>query len=139
MAKQPNLADISIEDFVQARKDALQPALDEANGVLRNAQFEVDRIMGEMQKLDAVLNPYVPPAPAPVQRKANSARAPRGSRQQEVLDLLGKHSDGLGRGEILVALGIKGDKAGEAAVSNVLLTMKKAGKIGSQDGKYLLA
>src|SRR4051812_33773209 len=35
-------------------------------------------------------------------------RAPRGSRQQEVLDLIGQHPDGLTRAEILTELGAKG-------------------------------
>lgn len=66
-------------------------------------------------------------------------RAPRGQRQQQILTVLNKNPNGIGRAGILEALGVKGDKAGEGSVSNALNSMKKDGKIKAADGLYLSA
>jgi hypothetical protein len=78
-------------------------------------------------------------------KKGQSARAVpaarrgrRSSRRASILDLL-KSSDGLGRGEILVKMGLKGDKSGEQSVSNALNALKKAGEVVAKDRKYRLA
>ena len=70
---------------------------------------------------------------------ATGSRAPRGQRQKQIIDILNKHPDGIGRADILEALGVKGEPKGEASVSNALNNMKKVGKITAQDGKYLSA
>lgn len=62
----------------------------------------------------------------------------RGSRQDGILALLKEKKDGLTRGSILDALGLKGNKSGEQSISNALNNMKKAGKIDSKDGRYTL-
>jgi hypothetical protein len=71
--------------------------------------------------------------------KAHSTGARRGSRQEAILAQLQSKPDGLTRGELLEALGLKGDKTGGQSVSNALNNMKKAGKLGQRDGKYMLA
>ncbi len=70
---------------------------------------------------------------------ATGSRAPRGQRQQQIIDILRKNPSGVGRADILEALGVKGDKSGEQSVSNALNNMKKAGKVKAADGKYLSA
>ncbi len=69
-------------------------------------------------------------------RRSQSERAPRGSRQQQLVDLLGQHEDGLTRGDILRELGLKGNAGLERSITNVLATMKKAGRVRSEDGRY---
>jgi hypothetical protein len=64
--------------------------------------------------------------------KEPGQRARRGERQQEVLDLIGQHPDGLTRSEILERLGVKGDKKAEASISNALNNLKKTGRLGSE-------
>lgn len=64
----------------------------------------------------------------------------RGSRQSGILELLGKRPEGMTRGEILEAFDVKGDAAGEQAVSNALANMKRTNKVVSgAGGRYLLA
>jgi len=70
-------------------------------------------------------------------RKGKSTR--HGSRQDGVLQLLKDAPDGMSRSDILDRLGLKGNKSGEQSISNALSTMKKAGKIGAKDGRYVLA
>ena len=71
-------------------------------------------------------------------RKAGTGkRAPRrGSRREVILETLAASAEGMSRGEILVAMKAKGDKAAEQAISNALTAMKKAGAIVSKDGRY---
>jgi hypothetical protein len=63
----------------------------------------------------------------------------RGSRQDGILAILKDAPDGMGRADILDKLGLKGNKTGEQSISNALNNMKKAGKIGSKEGRYTLA
>ncbi len=50
-----------------------------------------------------------------------------------------KGGKGMGRADILEALGVKGDKSGEQSVSNALSALKKKGDIAVEDGKYIIA
>ena len=70
---------------------------------------------------------------------ATPTRAPRGQRQTDIMGVLRAHAAGVTRGDILEALGEKGNKSGEQSISNALNNMKKAGKINLADGKYTAA
>src|SRR5215218_9087474 len=65
-------------------------------------------------------------------------RARRGSRRQELLELI-RQSDGLSRGEILERMGLKGDKSGEMSVSNALTALTKSNQVRREGGKYRAA
>ena len=67
----------------------------------------------------------------------SSTRAPRGARQKAVLEHIQKAPNGLTRGELIEAMGVKGDKSGEQSISNALNNMKKAGRISSKEGRYV--
>jgi hypothetical protein len=72
-------------------------------------------------------------------KHAATSRGPRGSRQSSVLELIAKHKGGIGRGDILQAMHVKGKKGEEQSVSNALSALTKAKKITSKDGKYRAA
>lgn len=72
-------------------------------------------------------------------RKGKGTGARRNSRQDGILSLLKAAPHGLGRRDLLDKLGLKGNKSGEQSISNALNNMKKAGRISSKDGKYLVA
>jgi|ERR1044072_8337102 hypothetical protein len=61
-----------------------------------------------------------------------------GGRREAVYNVIGKRG-GASRGDILEALGVKGDKSGEMAVSNALTAMKKAGQVVKDGGLWYLA
>lgn len=64
-------------------------------------------------------------------------RVQRGSRRQEILGVI-QNSSGLKRREVLEALGVKGDKAGEMSVSNALTNLIKSGTLArTEDGVYV--
>lgn len=70
---------------------------------------------------------------------ATGSRSSRGSRQNDIMGVLGKHTAGVTRGDIIDALGAKGNKSAEQSISNALSNMKKANKITLTDGKYTAA
>lgn len=76
--------------------------------------------------------------PARQPKAAKNTRAPRGAKREELLSLI-EDSPNLTRGEIIEKLGIKGDKAQEQSISNALATLKKAGVIAANDGKYAIS
>jgi hypothetical protein len=67
-----------------------------------------------------------------------SSRGRRGSRRAALLKLI-EESEGLTRGELLEKMGLKGDKAGEMSVSNVLTALTKANQVSRREGKYVRA
>jgi len=65
--------------------------------------------------------------------------ARRGSKREQLLELIRQHPEGLARKDILERLGLKGDKAGEMSVSNALTAMIKASQVTREGGKYRVA
>jgi len=68
-------------------------------------------------------------------RATMGTRAPRGSKKHELAALI-KANPGITRADILERLGAKGDKTAEGSISNALTTMKKAGTLSLDGGKY---
>ena len=88
-----------------------------------------------MPAYENALNSKLPAKATPKQRQIVK-RAGRGEKQAQVLKLVEAATEGATRGELIEKLGIKGSKSGEQSVSNALNALKKAGKIGSTDGKW---
>lgn len=73
-------------------------------------------------------------------RGSGMRRARQGSRREELIALINSHGDrGLKRGEILDALGCKGDKAAEMSVSNALTALIKNRQLSRKDGNVYIA
>ena len=72
-------------------------------------------------------------------KAASRATGRKGEKRQAVLDLIHKNPNGLSRGEILLQLGVKGNKSAEQSVSNALSALKKLDKVNSREGKYVTA
>jgi len=62
--------------------------------------------------------------------------ARRGSRREAIIAVIHEAAAGLSRGEILEKMGLKGDKAGEMAVSNALTALSKNNQVRREGGKY---
>lgn len=68
----------------------------------------------------------------------NGARP--GSRRGAIIATLTANPQGLGRGELLQKLDVKGNKSGEMAVSNALTSLIKSNTLTrNEDRKYVLA
>jgi hypothetical protein len=116
-------------------------------------QHELEAKLAEINREMAAISAYedtkagkaAPAARAPRATKATgaTARGRKGSKRPEILKLLAEHPDGLGRGEILEKLGLKGDKSAEMPVSNALTAMIKANEVGrkgaGRGSKYVSA
>lgn len=110
-----------------------------------NQQKELENKLKDINRELAAIDAYEAAktgkqALAPQQRATRGRRqARRGSRREALLQLIGQHPDGLGRGEILERMGLKGDKSGEMSVSNALTALTKSNQVSRADGKYRTA
>lgn len=68
----------------------------------------------------------------------NGKATSRGTKRETVLAII-KDSAGITRGDIIEKLREQGHETPDNGLSNMLSTLKKAGKITASDGKYTLA
>ena len=65
-------------------------------------------------------------------------RAARGTVQISVLEVIKRVPQGISRGDIIATMSAHGNKPSEQSISNALSALKKASKIASQDGQYVV-
>ena len=122
--------------IIDKERERLRKALADLRA--KQKEFEEQRATLETE-LDA-LDAYEAARSGKARKSRKPAsRAPRGSRQQSVLAVIAKSKKGMTRGDILQAMGLKGNKGGERSVSNALTALKKAKRVTSRDRKYLAA
>ena len=68
--------------------------------------------------------------------RRGGTRARRGSKREGILQAIKNAAGGLSRGELLQAMGLKGDKSGEMSVSNALTALTKSNHVRRDGGKY---
>src|SRR5215211_5567898 len=109
----------TFEEMVGRERERLTKLREDAEVQLKEVQDKIATIDREFEAIEAyerVKTGKAQKSKAP--KESDRQRAPRGSRQQELLDLIGRNPDGLSRSEILKELGLKGNKSAEASVSN---------------------
>src|SRR3954451_8755230 len=137
----------TFETMIQNERERLIKAREDAQAQLEKIQKEIADIDREFEAIEAYERVKADKPQKGVaaskggatSKKPGRQRARRGERQQEVLDLIGQHPDGLTRSEILAEFGVKGDKKAEASISNALNNLKKDGRLGSEGKRYILA
>jgi hypothetical protein len=72
-------------------------------------------------------------------KRKSTDRAARGTVQTTVLDIIQKIPQGISRGDIVATMEAQSAKVSEQSISNALNALKKAGRIASRDGKYVIA
>jgi hypothetical protein len=122
--------------IIEKERDRLRKALADLGAKQKELETQRATLETELDALDAY-----EAARSGTTRKSRKpiSRVPRGSRQQSVLAVIAKSKKGMTRGDILQAMGLKGNEAGERAVSNALTALKKAKRVTSRDRKYLAA
>ena len=131
------------------QRQAIEKRATEIDPQLSDLRAELDVIAGELAAIEAYENARGE-APAPRRRRARKADVPapatttrrrrRGSRRAEILSAIAAFgATGVGRGGIIEALNVKGDKSGQQSVSNALAALKKSGAVTHRDGKYAMA
>jgi hypothetical protein len=98
---------------------------------------QLDRDMQAVDAYAAAKTGRVPTAKRVRTAKTNGARP--GSRRAAIVEAVGANPQGLGRGELLQMLDVKGNKSGEMAVSNALTALIKSNALTRVEGKYVLA
>jgi hypothetical protein len=130
----------TFEKMIERERERLTKAREDAEARLEEVQKEIADIDREFEAVEAYERIKTGKAQkSGASKEPGRQRARRGSRQEELLDLIERNPDGLSRREILEQLGLKGDKKGEASVSNALNNMKKAGRLRSEGRGYILA
>lgn len=119
-------------DQERARIHGERDALLEQKIVIETQLTQLDR---DMQAIDAYAAAKTG-KPAKASVKTNGARP--GSRRAAIIEAVTANPQGLGRGELLEMLGVKGNKSGEMAVSNALTAMIKSSALTRVEGKYVL-
>ena len=145
MARQATFA-----NFIKKERARLDKARKDALTSKAAVERELVSIEQELTALDAYRQAKGGPAARTAAKRAPAKRAGangavrratgrRGEKRQAVLNLIKQNPVGLSRGEILVQMGVKGNRSAEQSVSNALSALKKAEKVNSREGKYVPA
>lgn len=118
--------------YIQGERDSLTARRRE----LLHDRNEIDRVLGDIDRSFAAIDAYeaAKTGKATVRAGSTAPRARRGSRREAILHTLGDAPQGMTRGELLDAFGVKGDKSGEGAISNALSALQRSGQVARQDG-----
>ena len=124
-------------DFIARERERLHAEREQVFNQQHELENKLADINRELAAIDAYEAAKSGKAAAPVRQTRGRAgrQARRGSRREGLLALIRKNP-GLGRGEILERMGLKGNKAGEMSVSNALTALTKAGQVSRSGGKY---
>ena len=123
----------SFDEMVPKERERLTKLMDD----VKSRRAALDQEAANIQRERRALAAYE--AARSGKKKSGGSRAPRGSRRDSLLQIIKESPGGISRGDILDRLGMKGNKSGEQSISNALGNLKKAGKIGAKDGKYMVA
>jgi hypothetical protein len=124
----------TFDESVAQERDRLQKLLAQAQERRQELDEELAGINRELRALDA----YDAAKRGATTAPRTTTRGARGAQQEILLELI-TQAGGMRRADILEEVGVKGDKKREAAVSNALANMKKAGKLTLTDGIYAAA
>lgn len=142
------MAQATFASFIKKERARLDKARKDALANKAAVDKEIDSIERELTALDAYQQAKGTPARRAPGKRGPAKRGPakarrttgrRGEKRQAVLDLIQKNPVGLSRGEILVQMGVKGNRSAEQSVSNALSALKKSEKVNSREGKYVPA
>lgn len=134
---------INFADYMAQERARLHDERDTLLAQDSEIQQRLLMISREMQAVDAYEAAKAGKLPTaaprrPAGRPNGSTR--RSNRRAVVIEMLSRHPEGLGRGELLEVLGVKGDKSGEMAVSNALTALVKNQSLVRNDAhKYIVA
>jgi hypothetical protein len=132
-----NFGDGNFSEFISKERERLRTEREQ----IFNQQEELQRKLDAVNREFAAIEAYETAKTGKNARQAPAGRQPRarrGSRRQELLELI-RQSSGLSRGEILERMGLKGDKSGEMSVSNALTALTKSNQVHRDGGKYRAA
>ena len=128
------MSDESFADYIARERERLGREREGISNQRRELDNRLAGIDREFQALDAYQSAKTG-KPGSTRRTQMQRRTPRGSRREELLNLI-RNGNGLSRGEILERMGLKGDKSREMSVSNALSALIKGNQVRREGGKY---
>ena len=128
------MSDDSFSDYIARERDRLSREREEIASQRRELDNRLAAIDREFQAIE-VYETAKTGKPKSDRRMQTQRRMPRGSRREELLNLI-REGNGLSRREILERVGVKGDKSGEMSVSNALTALAKGNQVRRESGKY---
>jgi len=130
-------------DFMQRERDRIHAERERILIEQTALEAHLHSLNREMQAIDAYEAAKAGKLPTQVSRGARiraNRQARQGSKRNQIVELVTANPQGLGRGELLNLIGIKGDKGGEMSVSNALTALVKNHTLARNvDKKYVLA
>lgn len=132
------MADERFSDVMQQERERLNRERE----AIYAQQRELEHKLNEINREFAAIEAYESAKSGKAQRqptrggRATGTRARRGSKREGILEAIKGAASGLSRGELLQALGLKGDKSGEMSVSNALTALTKSNQVARREGKY---
>ena len=128
------MSDDRFSDYIARERERLSREREEISNQRRELDNRLAEIDREFQALDAYQVAKTG-KPSGGRRTRMQPRARRGSRREELLNLI-RDGNGLSRREILERMGLKGDKSGEMSVSNALTALSKGNQVRREGGRY---
>ena len=128
------MTDETFATFMQRERDRLHAEREQ----IFTQQQELEAKLADLNRELSAIDAYEAaksgkPARATSTRRVSTSR--RGSKREQLLEVI-RAGGGLGRGEIIERMGLKGNKTGEMSVSNALTALTKANQVSRRDGKY---
>lgn len=122
-------------DYVATERDRLTNRRESLLANQRQLAHDIAAIEAEFEAIKA----YERAKPGHKSNSAISTRAPRsGSKRTAVLELIGNNA-GMSRGQLIDALGARGDKSAEMSISNALTALTKGSQVVREHGQYFAA
>ena len=139
---------LTTETFADVMESERNRIHEEREALMRqqsDIEQRIRQLNRDMQAVDAYAAAKAGklPTASRVAKVRSNGAAPRTQHRgqpQAVVDFVAQNPQGMSRGELLVEMGLKGDKSGEMSVSNALTALIKANTlVRNQEGKYILA
>src|SRR5258708_21869233 len=127
-----------LDAAITRQRERLTKTRNDVQGKIAELQVQLAEIDRQFAAVLAYEQTMASKLPVPVlsKRQRSAKPAGRGKKQAEVLHVIEQQPNGMTRGEVIDAIGVKGSKSGAQSVSNALTALKKAGKGASADGKW---
>jgi hypothetical protein len=134
MSDQDRFADVMRQERQRLQQE--REAIFNQQRELENKLTAIDREMAAIEAYEAAKTGKQAAAGRQTRGGGGRTRARRGSKREQLLELIRQNPDGLARKDILEKMGLKGDKSGEMSVSNALTALTKTNQVARHEGRY---
>ena len=128
---------MDFSEQISSEKERLSKERDEAAKLLAETTERLQTLERQLQAIEAYEKIIGPTSKAaPKKRRQPATRKRNTNRTAAIREAIQNAPDGIDRKGIIEALGCKGDKSAEQAVSNTLANLKKSGAVSHEGRIY---